>query len=205
VPKQTFSLERGGSARLEVSWKAFWKEFTVRLDGKTIGVVASQKELSEGRGFTLPDGSKLAVQLRKSALGAELRMTRDGQPLPGSSSDPETQLKGAYAILLFVAGLNLVLGLIALSTRSAFLEQMGIGLYSVLFGGVFLILAALVKRGSLAALIVAIVTFIVDSLLATLLPAAQGYSTNTLLLVTRLFLLFPLIQAVGPMRTLKRK
>ena len=205
MPKQAFSLERGEPARLEVSWRAFWKEFTVRLDGQTVGTVPTQKELSAGREFSLADGSLLWVQLHKGALGAELRITRNGQPLPGTSSDPEAQLKGAYAMLLFLAGLNLVLGLFALSTRNPFLEQMGMGLYSVLFGLLFLGLAALVKRRSLVALILSIVVFFADGLMATIGPAMQGYSPNTLLLVTRLFLLLPLIQGIGAIRALKQR
>jgi hypothetical protein len=37
----------------------------------------------------------------------------NGQPIPGSASDPQTKVKNAYGMVYFVAGLNLVLGLVS--------------------------------------------------------------------------------------------
>ena len=60
MPTQRYALESGGDKRLEVSWKGFWKNLTVKLDGNVIGTVAGQKELKAGQGFELPDGSVLS-------------------------------------------------------------------------------------------------------------------------------------------------
>ena len=94
----------------------------------------------------MPDGSTLTVQLVKKLTSVELRLLRDGQPLPGSATDPETLLKGAYVILYFIAGLNIVLGAIAYLLKAEILQSMGMGFYSIVFGAVFLVLARFVRR-----------------------------------------------------------
>src|SRR5690349_9384101 len=93
MPKQTFALEAGGEKRLEVSWGGMFKNTTVSLDGNSIGVIPDQKALLAGQEFRLPDGSTIKVQLVRSFISTELRVFRNGQPLPGSASDPLTRLK----------------------------------------------------------------------------------------------------------------
>ena len=204
MPTQRFPLERGGPARLDVSWKALWKDLTVRLDGETVGTVPTRKELSAGREFTLPEGSRLRVQLVQSGFGTELRIFHNDQPLPGSASDPETRLRGAYAVTLFIGGLNILLGAAAVALRSSFLRQMGIGAFSILFGLLFLVLGYFVKRASLVALLMAIAVFAIDGVLGFFGASAQGYAPTSAGLIARLFLLLPLVQGLGAIRALKR-
>jgi hypothetical protein len=113
MPKQRFALEEGGEKRLEVSWKGLYKDVTVSLDGNPIGVVPNKKALSAGQAFSLPDGSTIKIQLVRKLMSTELQVLRNGEPLPGSSSDPQTRFKTAYGMVYFVAGLNLVLGLVS--------------------------------------------------------------------------------------------
>ena len=93
MPSRKFSLDPGAPKRVEISWKGFWREVTVKLDGTVVGTIANKKELMEGRQFRLSDGSFLGVQLAKTFLSIKLVVTRNGQPLPGSDSDPGQQLK----------------------------------------------------------------------------------------------------------------
>ncbi len=67
-------------------------------------------------------------------------MSRDGEPLSGSTSDPEEQLKAAYGIVFFIAGISIVAGIIAELFEVGFLLQRGIGFDSIIFGVIFLIL-----------------------------------------------------------------
>jgi len=159
MPKQSFALEAGAEKRLEVGWKGMFKDTEVKFDGELIGTIPDQKALTKGESFELPDGTNISVQLIRKVFSTELQVLHDNQPLPGSASDPQTKLKSAYAIVFFIAGLNLVLGLVSVLFDVEILQQLGIGLGSIFFGLAFLVLGFFVKRKSGLALILAIVLF----------------------------------------------
>ena len=204
MPTQRYALESGGDKRLEVSWKGMWKNFTITLGGNVVGTIAGQKELKAGQDFELPDGSVLHVQLVQKFSSTELQTLRDGEPLPGSASDPEQQLKAAYGIIFFVAGLNIVLGAIAALFEVEFLYAIGIGWSSIIFGAIFLVLGFFVKRESVAALILAIAIFALDGIVGFFLAVGQG-AMPTGGIVARIILLIPMVQGVGAIRTIKQQ
>lgn len=121
----------------------------------------------------------------------------NGQPLPGSASNPQTRLKIAYGIVYFIAGLNLAFGLASFLFNIELLRHLGIGLGSTLFGLVFLALGFFVQRGSRVALILAIAIFALDGLLGIYLSISQGNDPGGAGIVARIFLLIPMIQGVG--------
>jgi hypothetical protein len=162
MPRLKYALERGGDKSLEISWKGRWKTTEVRLQGKLIGAIPNQKELRAGQILQLPDGTSLKVQLVRS----ELRVLRNDKPLPGSISDPATRLALSFNIIYFIAGLNIVLGFIALGFRVDFLQTLGFGAVSVAIGFMFLVLGFFTQRRSLIALIVAIAIYGLDCTLA---------------------------------------
>ena len=205
MPKQSYALKAGGPKRLEISWKGVWKNTTIQLDGNVIGVVDGQKELSAGREYLLPDGTGLKVQLVKKFLGVELQVLREGEPLPGSASDPETRIKTAYGIIFFVAGLNLVLGILAVALQVEFLQTLGLGFYSIIFGMAFLVAGFFVKRRSLAALVVAIVILALDGIVGIIGTIAMDLNPSVSGLVMRVFLLIPMIQGISGIRAVKKR
>jgi hypothetical protein len=205
MPKQSFALEAGGEKRLEVSWKGLYKDVTVSLDGNSVGVIPNQKALSAGQEFRLPDGSTIKVQLVSKLISTELQVLRNGQPLPGSSSDPQTRLKNAYVMVYFVAGLNLVLGFVSFLFNVEFLQQIGIGFGSIIFGLVFLVFGFFVQRKSSLALILAIIVFALDGILGVVFAASQGYNPGAGGIIARIFLLIPMVQGVGAIKVLKSK
>lgn len=203
MPKQTYALEPGGEKRLEVSWRWNWKDLTVSLDGNSIGVIPDQKALSAGREFRLPDGSTLKVQLARKYMSVELQVLRNGQPLPGSTSDPETRVKTAYIIVYFLAGLNLVLGLVSSLFNVGLLQELGIGIGSIIFGLVFLALGFFTQRRSSVALILAIVLFALDGILGLVLAVSQGYNPGIGGILVRIIFLTPMVQGVAAIKALK--
>jgi hypothetical protein len=46
-----YALEPGGPEQLELTWGGGWKNLTVSVDGKSVGIVADPKELKTGREF----------------------------------------------------------------------------------------------------------------------------------------------------------
>lgn len=165
MPTRKFALEQGGAKRVEISWRWFWKEIEVKLDGYVLGTIANKRELQEGRQFTLPDGSVLGMQLVRNFRSVQLQVTRNGYPLPGSDSDPNKRLGVAYGVIFFIAGLNIVLGLIATLAENSFLTtEIGVDWTNIAFGVVFLILGLLVRRRSAVALAFAIALFIAGTI-----------------------------------------
>lgn len=202
MPKQIFALEPGGPKRLQVSWKSFFKDTTITLDGVLVGTIPDQPALREGQEFRLMDGSIIKVQLVSNLSGTEMRVLRNGIPLPGSASNPETKVKTATGIIFFVAGLNLLLGLIALITQSEFLALMGIGWYSIVFGGFFLAMGFLVRKLSKVALILSIAVFALDGLLGLIGSVMMGGSPFAGVIL-RVLLIIPMVQAVSAINELK--
>lgn len=182
MPTLTYALEPNAPKRLEISWGWFWKNFTIRLDGQEVGRLAGQKELQQGQEFHLPDGSQLSVRLR-GGLFSELHVLRDGQPLPGSASDPGVRLRNAYLALYFIGGLNLLFGLLAEIFQASFLLELGVGLYSMVLGVAFLGLGFLVMRRSFIALVIAFALLLVETLSRLLVGFSPGLLLNVIFLV----------------------
>ncbi|MDT4966138.1 MAG: hypothetical protein QOJ64_875 [Acidobacteriota bacterium] len=206
MPTRKFSLDPGGPKRVEISWRGFWKEITVKVDGYVVGTIADKKALIHGHQFALPDGSCLGVQLAKSFAAVQLRVTRNGQPLPGSDSDPSQQLKVAYGVIFFIAGLNIVLGLIAVLTDTQFLTgRYGIDWTTIVFGVVFLLLGFLVKGRSMVALAVAVALFLASGIWAIYIigQAIPHESMPAGGIFMRIFLLIPMFKGFGAIRDLK--
>jgi hypothetical protein len=205
MPNQSYALEEGGEKRLMLSWKGAFNDLNVELDGRSIGMIPNQKALIEGQTFPLEDGSTLKVQLNRSLMSTELQVLRDGQPLPGSASDPHTRYKNAYMLIYFIAGLNLVLGILASVLNITLLQDLGIGFASILVGMVYLILGFFVQRKSSLALILAIILFAADSLFGVVVTVMEGGTPGIAGLLVRVLLLIPMFQGVPAIKALKSK
>ena len=179
MPKREFALREGGPKQVRVQWKGMWKDVRVSFDGAEVGVIPNQKALKAGEDIRLPDGSTLHIQLQ-TGLSAGLHLLRNGEPLPGTTSDPKAQLAAAYGTIYFVAGLSAAVGVAALGGVTL-LQQLGFGWTSigagVLMGG----LGYLVSRRSRAALIAAIVLFAADGVVGlwASIDAGTGHVPTT--------------------------
>jgi hypothetical protein len=149
-----YALERGGAKTLVVSWEggSAWRNTEIRLDGELLGSFPDKKALIAGQEFPLPDGSVLQVRWHHRMLS----LLRNGAPVPGSATDPVQKLNTACQILYFLAGLNIVLGLIAWFFNVEYLRSLTYGPISIAVGLVLLVLGLLAQRRSLVALVAAI-------------------------------------------------
>ena len=170
MSKQSYALERGGGDALEISWRSYFHNMEIRLNGNLIGTIPDRKKLNEGQIFQLPDGSALKVQLVKTWLSSvQLRVLRNDKPL---SSGPTSKLVDSVFLIYFIAFLNIVLGSIALFLQVEFLQALGFGIFSMIMGVIFLVLGFFTQHRSLIALIIALIIWGLDSMLA-LLNSAQ--------------------------------
>lgn len=206
MAKTQFALEAGGPKRLELSWGFSWKNFQVTLDGQQVGTAqGGQKELKEGLQFRLPDGSVLEIQLVQSAMSTEMHVLRDGVPLPGSASEPEQRVKSAAYLLYFLAGLNTLLGVVAMVIVSDVLEGMGIGIGNILFGAIVAALGFFAYRRSRVALVLAIVLYAADSLYTLTTFSGVGRSPPIAGIFFRIYIIYALVQAVKAAGELARQ
>lgn len=206
MAKKTFALESGGPQRLELSWGMFWKNFQVTLDGKPVGTVSGgQKELKQGVEFSLPDGSTLDIQLMQSFMNVELRVQRDGVPLPGSASDPEQRVKNAAYLLYFLAGFNTLVGVVAMVINSEVLENMGLGLGSIIFGALVAVLGFFSYRRSRVAMVLAILLYAADGLYTLASYSGPGSTPPAAGIIFRIYIIYALVQAVKAAGELSRQ
>jgi len=204
VPDKQFPLEPGGAPRLLVSWRGALKDLSFSLDGQPLAAFDDSKELKEGRRLALPDGSTLEVRVASPFGFPELLLTRDGEPVPGSSGDPAVRHAAAWHVVAAVAVLNVVVGLLVEATGADFLRGIGAGWPSVFAGLVYGGLAWLVRGRSIVALGIAIALFVVDGAFVLVSAAKAGGTPPIGGLFVRVFLLIPMIRGVPALRELAR-
>jgi hypothetical protein len=204
MPKQMYALEPGAPKRLEISWGFLWKGFSVAFDGKPIGRLDTKQQLMAGAKFNLPDESVLKAQLVKGQMGVELSLLRNGAPLPGSATDPVQQVNAAAGIIYFIAAMSAGLGILAMLFPIPFLDQLGIGIFSIVTGAIFGGLGYLVRaRRSSVALLVAIVLFALDGIASLVTVAQAGNPPPIGGLVARVFFIIFMLRALPALRKLR--
>lgn len=197
MPSKKYALEAGGPERVEVDWEGAFKNLTVTFDGASVGSFESAKDIEKTQSFVLPDGSRLELVLAKVGPFPELRLSRDGEPLPGSAGDPQTQLDAAANMIFAIAALNAILGFVAAVFDLTFLKSIGVGWASVLTGAVYAFLAVFVRRRSVAALAVAVGLFILDGAFMFVAAAEAKASPPIGGLIARIFFLIPMVRGFG--------
>jgi hypothetical protein len=203
MPQKKFALEAGGPQRLEVSWRGGFKDLSVSLDGQSVASFEGPKELKEPQRVSLPDGSTLEVQVASVFVIPELRLTRDGEPIPGSASDPVTRHAGAWGMVFAVAILNVAIGLLVELFDLTSLRAIGAGWGSLLTGLVYGVLAFFVRRKSVVALGLAVGLFVLDGILVVMAGAQARGGPNVGGIVARVFFLIPMVRgfaAIGELR-----
>lgn len=203
MPKRTFALEPGG--QLGLSWEGYYKNVAVTLDDEVIGVILDREKLNAGWQSVLPDGTVLHIQyVQKFLPGAELRILQDGQPLPGSDSDPEIRFKKALSDVFFFAGFYIFPGVIAALFHWESLQTIGIRSNSIIFGLAILLLGFFAKRRWTAALIAAIFIVVLDVFLWLAFVISTDSNIRLIGLLIRVLVIMSMVHGIGTMRALKQ-
>jgi hypothetical protein len=189
VPKRAYALERDGERRVEVAWEPFWRTTRVRVDGEELGVVDGREALTEGATFPLSEGGALEVRL-VAGLFPELRVAKDGEPLPGSPADPVERAQQAAGAVLVVAMFSLLLA------------TLGAGWTAVFAAGVYGALGMAVRVWrSRWALLLAIALFVVDGVTSSLLAERP----SLVVLGMRVLLLVPMVRGAAALGASPRR
>jgi hypothetical protein len=203
MPNKKYALIKKGPKEIECSWGFAWKNFTVKQNGNTIGTIANQRELKEGRQFSLADGSTLWIRLKIGFGTSGLEVLRDGKPLPGSDMDPAQKVKVAFILLLVITGLNILAGVL-LSMLDLQSLGLGIGIGYIIFGLIFCFLAFAVRANSLVALYIAIVLLILDAI-AGIAVQVMSHSPTFVWVIVRVFILIYLFSAIKAIRQVRQE
>jgi hypothetical protein len=204
MPKRSFAIEAGAPKRLDISWGGLWRNFIVTFDGRQVGQVETGRQLRKGARFILPDGSQLQAQLVWAGL-TELRLLRNGVPLPGSATDPEQLVKVAVTIINFAAAVNAGLGICSLFFPVDFLVQPGAsGIPFIVFGVFFGALGYMVdvKRSTLA-LSIAIALLAADGVGLLLTATDAGQPPSFIGLLSRIIFIFLMVRGLRALRLLQ--
>jgi hypothetical protein len=202
MPSQTYAFEPNGPKRLTLSWGAFWKNFTVSVDGQQVATL-TPVEVKTGKDVPLPDGSTLRVHLKQTFGNAGLELTRNGQPLPGANNDPASMVKNAAYLLYFLATLYAVLGAAALAFHIAVLENLGIGLGNIIIGFLFAVAGFFTMQRSLVALVLGISLYAIDGIAGFVISVQEGGQPGVGGIFVRVFFIIVMVRGVTGIRALK--
>jgi len=189
MPSKTYYLDAAKTEALTAKWGMFFKNVEISYNGQSLGTVPSKQALEQGYEFRLPDGRRLVAQLTRSVYQQELELRLGDQPVPGSTTDPRERLKQAWYALLFIGGLNLVLGLFAVFQEVELLQSLGIGWGSVVEGLLYVGLGWWgYKRLAPTTFAIAGVLFVLDGVLMIGANVSTGGHLGTSGLFVRFFL-----------------
>jgi hypothetical protein len=178
---------------------------TITHDDTVIGQIPNAKELKKGQSFPLSDGRLLLVQLKQQAINPVLEVLLEGQPVPGSGTHPQEQVKAAEAVLWFIAGFNILLGLMTELLHLEFLSALGLGWGAVLIGTVYLLLGYWVKKKqSLGALYVA-VGFLVLYMVLTVVYASETGANPVSGLILKIIFLTRLFSGIKALKHIRKE
>jgi hypothetical protein len=197
MPSLKYALEKGEPRRLVISWKSVWKikDVTICLDGTEIGSIADKNDLEAGQPFPL-EGGTLKIRFD----GKKLLAFKDGQLLV---ADPTPQLRLAYGIIFFIAGIDIIIGMAAELLQVELLKELGIDYTYIIIGVIFLALGFFVRRMSRIALRIAVGLYALDAILTFIIGISMGKFLITGL-IWHIFFLIIMSKGFSAIRDLKQ-
>jgi len=180
MPHKVYFLNTEKKEKLDLYWKGSFKDFTVKLDNNELGVIKTKKELKEGREFVTGYNKKLRIRLfMQLGIIPCIEILFNDNPVPGTATDPKRQLTDIFYFVLFIAVLNIVSGLISLIFDITAFSDHGIGLNSIIYGVLFIMMGLIInKRQSMFALIAVISLLGLDIIFVLIRIAEYGVQSN---------------------------
>jgi len=128
------------------------------LDGASLGSFETKEELEQGREFRLNAGSVLTVQRPRHGWLVPLEVHLDGRRIfpSGFVADPQAAFRRAVHTLWLIGAINAATGLWIMYSSQARTPGVAAGLVTLVYGLAFLVLGALARRTSMAALRIAV-------------------------------------------------
>lgn len=205
MAKKNYYLDEKKENKLTCQSGFNLRGYKVFYNDKLIGEFKNRKELLQGQEYQLDDNNILSVKLH-TGFGDELRLLLNGEPIKGSSSDPNHVIKEAFSFTLAIAILNIVIGLLGELFQIAFLQGLGIGIGSVIFGLIILFLSfGIKKRKMIAPFLIAIFLTLDIGLTFYVAVTEDITGSPTTGIVIKVFLIAYLIKAGLTIRKLNKQ
>lgn len=176
---KTFKV-RGDDHTYTLSSKrpGWFKPTEIYADDIKIGDLTS-RELRKGKEFTLPDQTKIQMKLERTFMTYNFQIMKDGKPIEGSPGSPREKIKSAYAVLGFLGGLNLLIGLLVSVFSIQAMLKLGYGEYNILMGLIYGFAFAIGrKERAFLPLAAGFALFLLDTVLAIMMMAKYGTTSG---------------------------
>lgn len=204
MPAPKFFLDAQKTQQVEISWRLFWKDITVKYNGTVIGSFQNLAHLKQGETFQLPDGSPLRIYYSTAYGEQGIRIEHNGRPLKGTAGDPATRLKGIFSICIFIGALNILIGTLGEFADIQFLREMGAGWLLIVIGAIVIGLGYCVhKYRSVPALIAVIALMVIDIIAYLIAGVAEGGRPGFGGIAFKVFFIIFLVRGFGAIRDLK--
>jgi hypothetical protein len=194
MPHKIYFINTEKKEKLELCWKGSFQNFTLKLDNNELGVIKTRKELKEGREFVIGYNKKLEIRLvMQLGIFPCIEILFNDKPVPGTMTDPKKQLSNIFYFMLFIAILYIISGLAGLISDIQAFSDHGIGLNSIIYGVLFIMMGLVInKRHSMFALIAVISLLGLDIIFVLIRIAEYGVKSNPwpTIVIKMLFMLY---------------
>jgi hypothetical protein len=192
---KSYFLNTEKKEKLDLTWEGSFKNYTVKLDNKELGVFKNKNELKKGRSFIIGYNKKLEIRLLMQ-LGFVpcIEILFNDKPVPGTATDPKKQLAGIFYFIIYIAVLFILAGLTGFIFDIKAFDDHGIGLNSIIYGTLFIMMALILKkRESMFALLAVISLLALDIVFILVHIAEYGIQLSNpwpTIIIRLLFILY---------------
>ncbi len=171
---KTYFLDTEKKEKLELQWKGSYKDFTIKLDNNELDIIKTKKELKKGREFVTGYNKKLEIRLvRQLGIIPCIEILFNDKPVPGTMTDPQRQLNGIFNFILIIAFLYIISGMAGLISGIPAFSDHGIGLNSIIYGVLFIMMGLIINRRQSMFALIAVVSLIGLDIIFVLIRIAE--------------------------------
>ncbi len=206
MPTKRYALIQGEPKDLEVRWHLLQRQIKLSYLGKELfaGSLADPR-LQQGLTLVLAEGKELLIKQQRQGIFAELELSFQGKPLPGSDSDPERKIAAGWSLLYLIGFFNLLFGFLAVVVKLSFLQNLGVNSYALVLGILYIVLAFFTQKGHALALLVGMLLYLGDGTLSLYLAVSTKAGIPYGGLVVRLLFLLFMYRAFRAFSQLRKK
>lgn len=199
---RSYIIDRKKKQYLTIKWEGDWENITVFKNRVKICDIESKNELMNGKSIHDDDRSVL-IQL-KGNKPLDLNASINNIKLKPAPKDPYTKISIAIGVIFFIAGINILLGIINMLTNIEILQNFGDPFVLFIYGIIFMILGIIIKiKNSMIALLIAITLFIIDAVLSIIFSVQNGAPPFSGTFFMKLFLAVYMIRGIDGLKRLK--
>lgn len=176
---QKIQINVNGTPRtLGIKLSLFRGKHKIYLDSELIGEFSGNKEAKEGKEFKIDYSNFVTVRYATKFLSPELYIALNGKELEASTSHPTNRKKTAFGLIIFLAVINLLMGVLAASNTIPAMAQAGYGGYNIFMGFFYCVAIVLFRSfNPMLGILLALILYSIDSAIVVMtIPGNPGLS-----------------------------